>query len=109
MLGAAMAASVPRLYVLPGSHPCAAVEVALRLKGIDFERVDLLPMAQMLAGPLRYGGSDRARACGSTASGWWARGRSCAASTSSCAEPPLLPAPGDAALRARARGRALGR
>ncbi len=24
-----------KLYVLPASHPCAAVEAALRLKGID--------------------------------------------------------------------------
>ena len=47
----------PRLYVLPGSHPCAAVEAALRLKSIDFDRVDLLPMSQLIAGPLRYGGS----------------------------------------------------
>lgn len=46
-----------KLYVLPASHPCAAVEVALRSKGLDFQRVDLLPMAQMLIGPLRYGGT----------------------------------------------------
>jgi glutathione S-transferase len=46
----------PKLYVLPGSHPCAAVEAALILKGIEFDRVDLLPMTQMLIGPLRYGG-----------------------------------------------------
>jgi glutathione S-transferase len=46
----------PRLYVLPGSHPCAAVEAALRSKSIDFDRVDLLPMSQMLVGPVRYGG-----------------------------------------------------
>jgi glutathione S-transferase len=46
-----------KLYVLPGSHPCAAVEAAMRLKGIEFDRVDLLPMTQMLIGPLRYGGS----------------------------------------------------
>ncbi len=44
------------LYTLPGSHPCAAVEVALKSKGIDYRRVDLLPMSQMLVGPLRYGG-----------------------------------------------------
>jgi glutathione S-transferase len=56
MLAAAMANSVPKLYVLPGSHPCATVEAALRLKGIHFQRVDLLPMSQMLAGPLLYGG-----------------------------------------------------
>jgi glutathione S-transferase len=47
----------PKLYVLPGSHPCAAVEEALRRKSIDYDRVDLLPMTQMLVGPLRYGGS----------------------------------------------------
>jgi glutathione S-transferase len=45
-----------KLYVLPGSHPCAAVEVALRLKSIEYDRVNLLPMTQMLIGPLRYGG-----------------------------------------------------
>jgi len=45
-----MAASVPRLYVQPGSHPCAAVEVALRMKAIEFERVDLLPLSQVLVG-----------------------------------------------------------
>jgi glutathione S-transferase len=46
-----------KLYVLPGSHPCAAVEVALRMKSIVYDRVDLLPMSQMLIGPLRYGGT----------------------------------------------------
>jgi len=52
-----MATIRPRLYVLPGSHPCAAVEAALKLKSIDYDRVDLLPMSQMLIGPLRYGGT----------------------------------------------------
>jgi glutathione S-transferase len=52
-----MAASVPRLYVLPGSHPCAAVEAALALKSIDYRRVDLLPFAQLVAGPLLYRGT----------------------------------------------------
>jgi glutathione S-transferase len=45
-----------KLYVLPGSHPCAAVEAALKLKSIAYDRVDLLPMSQLLVGPLRYGG-----------------------------------------------------
>lgn len=45
-----------KLYALPGSHPCAAVEVALELKSIPYGRMDLLPMAQLLVGPLRYGG-----------------------------------------------------
>jgi glutathione S-transferase len=52
-----MTASAPRLYVIPGSHPCAAVEAALDLKGIDYERTDLLPLTQTLIGPLRYGGT----------------------------------------------------
>ncbi len=45
-----------KLYVLPGSHPCATVEQALRLKAIEFDRVDLVPMTQLMIGPLRYGG-----------------------------------------------------
>jgi glutathione S-transferase len=57
MLGIDMATIDPKLYVLPGSHPCAAVEAALKLKSIDYDRVDLLPMSQMVIGPLRYGGS----------------------------------------------------
>ena len=45
-----------KLYVLPGSHPCAAVEVALHMKSVPYSRVDLLPMVQMAVGPLLYGG-----------------------------------------------------
>ncbi|HEY7961225.1 MAG TPA: glutathione S-transferase N-terminal domain-containing protein [Solirubrobacteraceae bacterium] len=45
-----------KLYALPGSHPCAAVEVALGMKSIEYSRVELLPMVQILAGPLLYGG-----------------------------------------------------
>jgi glutathione S-transferase len=46
-----------KLYTVPGSHPCAAVEAALGLKGIEYEREDLLPLSQLAMGPLRYGGS----------------------------------------------------
>jgi glutathione S-transferase len=46
-----------RLFVIPGSHPCAAVEVALRRKGLPFRQVNLLPMAQVALGPLLYGGA----------------------------------------------------
>jgi glutathione S-transferase len=46
-----------KLYVVPGSHPCAAVEVALGLKQIEYKRIDLLPLSQLAMGPLRYGGS----------------------------------------------------
>ncbi len=47
----------PKLYSQPGSHPCATVEAALALKGIDYDRVDLLPLSQVLIGRLRYGGT----------------------------------------------------
>lgn len=33
-----------KLYVVPGSHPSAAVEAALALKGLEYERVALLPV-----------------------------------------------------------------
>lgn len=46
-----------KLYSQPGSHPCATVEAALALKAIDYARVDLLPLSQVLIGPLRYGGT----------------------------------------------------
>ncbi len=45
-----------KLYVIPGSHPCAAVEVAMRRKGIPFQQVNLLPMVQVAVGPILYGG-----------------------------------------------------
>src|SRR5213083_948604 len=32
------------LYVVPASHPCAAVELALKRKGLAYRRVDLLPL-----------------------------------------------------------------
>jgi glutathione S-transferase len=57
MLGSAMSKTAPKLYAQPGSHPCAAVEAALKLKSIDYERIDLLPLSQVLIGPLRYGGT----------------------------------------------------
>ncbi len=57
MLAVAMSATPPRFYTTAGSHPCAAVEAALKLKAIDHRRVDLLALSQVLVGPLRYGGS----------------------------------------------------
>ena len=83
-----------KLYVLPGSHPCAAVEAALALKSIPYERVDLLPMSQLLIGPLRYGGT--------TVPGMRVDGERIVGSRPIMrrldalrAEPALLPAPGD--------------
>jgi glutathione S-transferase len=96
MLVGAMAGTRPRLYVLPGSHPCAAVEAALKLKSIEYDRVDLLPMTQLLVGPLRYGGAtvpglrlDGERLVGSRAI--------MRRLDELVPEPPLLPAPGDPA------------
>jgi glutathione S-transferase len=94
MLGVAMAAKTPRLYVLTGSHPCAAVEAAMELKGIAFKRVDLLPLTQVLVGPLRYGGA--------TVPGMRLDGERLVGSRpimrrldELSPEPPLLPPPGD--------------
>ena len=37
-----------KLYAVPASHPCAAVERALLLKGLAYERVDLLPLVHLV-------------------------------------------------------------
>jgi glutathione S-transferase len=89
-----------KLYALPGSHPCAAVETALRLKSIDYKRVDWLPLAQLVLGPLVYGGNtvpgvriDGERLAGS---------RTIMRKLDAIApDPPLLPPPSDAVARAR--------
>ncbi len=91
-----MRGATTKLYVLPGSHPCAVVEVAMRIKQIDFKRVDLLPMTQVLAGPLLYGGA--------TVPGLRLGGERLVGSRAILRrldeivpEPPLLPAPGEPA------------
>ena len=96
MLGAAMATNVPKLYALPASHPCAAVAAALRLKRIEFQRVDLLPLTQLIVGPLRYGGH--------TVPGMRIDGEQLVGSRAIMRrldqlvpDPPLLPAPGSPA------------
>jgi glutathione S-transferase len=83
----------PTLYVLPGSHPCAAVEAALKLKHIEYRRVDLLPLVPVLVGPLRWGGQ--------TVPGMRVDGQRIVGSRAImrrldelAAEPPLLPASG---------------
>jgi glutathione S-transferase len=43
------------LYVIPGSHPCDTVEAALRLKGLDYDRVDLMPGIAPFHQLLRFG------------------------------------------------------
>jgi glutathione S-transferase len=44
------------LYAVPASHPCAAAEKALQLKGIEYRRVDLPPVAHKLVQYARFGG-----------------------------------------------------
>jgi glutathione S-transferase len=51
-----MATGNLKLYALPASHPCDAVEVALRLKSIPYKRIDLLPSGEIVIGPLLWGG-----------------------------------------------------
>jgi glutathione S-transferase len=43
------------LYVIPGSHPCETVEAALALKGLSYERVDLLPGLSQFQQLARFG------------------------------------------------------
>lgn len=44
-----------KLYVIPGSHPCAAVEAALKLKEIPYQRVDWLPVVSRVLARATYG------------------------------------------------------
>jgi glutathione S-transferase len=89
-----MATPEVKLYALPGSHPCAAVEAALRLKSIPYKRVELLPSTEVLLGPLLYGGR--------TVPGMRIGGERLVGSRrimrrldELAPEPPLLPAPGE--------------
>jgi glutathione S-transferase len=95
MLADAMTDTV-KLYVLPGSHPCAAVEAALELKGVEYRRVNLLPLIPVAIGPLLWGGPTvpgmrigSERLVGSR--------RIMRRLDELAGEPPLLPPPGDAA------------
>jgi glutathione S-transferase len=44
-----------KLYVVPASHPCAAVERTLQLKGLEYDRIDQLPLVHMVQQQLRFG------------------------------------------------------
>ena len=48
------------LYAVPASHPCAAVEKALQLKGVEYRRVDIPPVAHKA---VQYAAVRRARPC----------------------------------------------
>lgn len=91
-----MATREPRLYALPASHPCAAVEAALRLKSIAYRRVDLLPTGEVVLGPMLWGGT--------TVPGMRVNGERLVGSRTImrrldelAPEPPLLPPSGDPA------------
>ena len=43
------------LYATPASHPCAAVERALQVKGLDYRRVDQIPALHRLLQRSRFG------------------------------------------------------
>jgi glutathione S-transferase len=43
------------LYAIPASHPCAAVEAALRMKGLAYRRVDMLPLLSRVVQHRRFG------------------------------------------------------
>src|SRR3954463_15519529 len=44
-----------KLYVIPGSHPCATVEAALPLKSLEYQRIDQLPGAAPFLQLARFG------------------------------------------------------
>ena len=44
-----------RLYVVPASHPCAAVEEALKLKGLEYQVTELPPGIHAAHQRLRFG------------------------------------------------------
>jgi glutathione S-transferase len=44
-----------KLYVVHGSHPCAAVERALELKGLAFDTVEMLPPTHAVLQRVRFG------------------------------------------------------
>ncbi len=87
------------LYATPASHPCAAVERAFQEKGLDYRRVDQIPVLHRLLQRSRFGirtvpgvvFADGARVCGSRAI--------MRALDERAPDPPLLPADGDERAR----------
>src|SRR4051812_46303448 len=50
-----MSSGEPTLYVVPASHPCAAVMLAFERKGLAYKRVDLPPMVHVAFQRLAFG------------------------------------------------------
>jgi glutathione S-transferase len=89
---------VLKLYAVPGSHPSACVEAALRLKGVPYERVDLITGLHVAQQAARFGkrtvpaiAGDGIKMTGSGAILRWLDG--------AAPKPPLFPA--DPERRAR--------
>jgi glutathione S-transferase len=87
------------LYATPASHPCAAVERALQVKGLDYRRVDQIPVMHRFLQRSRFGVrtvpgvefADGARVVGSRVI--------MRALDERAPEPPLLPADGEERAR----------
>jgi glutathione S-transferase len=85
-----------RLYAVPASHPSAAVERALQLKGASYERIDLITLAHRPYLRARFGSATAPAALfddGTKVSGSRAILREL---DERFAEPPFLPAERDA-------------
>src|SRR3954470_1683139 len=96
---AAMTTGEPTLYVVPASHPCAAVMLAFERKGLSYRRVDLLPMVHVAAQRLMFG-RRTVRGLRLPHAGKVVGSRACMRVLDGLEPaPPLLPA--DAALRAK--------
>src|SRR4051812_8894634 len=52
---ARMTSGEPTLYVVPASHPCAAVMLAFARKGLAYRRVDLPPMVHVVVQRVLFG------------------------------------------------------
>jgi glutathione S-transferase len=84
------------LYAIPASHPCAAVERALQLKGVAYRRVELIPVLYRPVQRVRFGAGSvpaLAFADGERVSG---SRRILRTLEERVPEPPLLPADDDA-------------
>jgi glutathione S-transferase len=44
-----------KLYLVHGSHPCRTVARAMRMKGVEYSKVELMPPMQALVQPLVFG------------------------------------------------------
>ena len=94
-----------RLYAVPGSHPSAAVEAALRLKRLDYRRIDLLTVVHRPVARVRFGAwtvpivvfDDGAKALGSL--------QIMRELDRRALQPPLLPADRDARAQVEAAER----